>query len=60
MKTVVRAALAAAIVVSFTGAAVAQQKAPAGAQKAPANAKQAPAPAPAQEAAPPQIALTEQ
>ena len=58
MKTVVRAALAAAIVVSFAGAAVAQQKAPAGAQKAPANAKQAPAPA--QEAAPPQIALTEQ
>jgi lipopolysaccharide export LptBFGC system permease protein LptF len=60
MKTVVRAALAAAIVVSFAGAAVAQQKAPSGAQKAPANAKQAPAPAPAQEAAPPQIALTEQ
>lgn len=61
MKTVVRAALAAAIVVSFAGAAGAQQKAPAGAQKAPpANAKQAPAPAPAQDAAPPQIALTEQ
>ena len=60
MKSVVRAALAAAIVVSFAGLAVAQQKAPGGAQKAPANAKQAPAPAPAQEAAPPQIALTEQ
>jgi lipopolysaccharide export LptBFGC system permease protein LptF len=60
MKTVVRAALAAAIVVSFAGVAAAQQKAPAAAQKAPANAKQAPAAAPAQEAAPPQIALTEQ
>jgi lipopolysaccharide export LptBFGC system permease protein LptF len=60
MKTIVRAALAAVLVVSFAGAAVAQQKAPAAAQKAPANAKQAPAPAPAQDAAPPQIALTEQ
>lgn len=54
MKTIVRAALAAAVVVSFAGAALAQQKAPAKA------AAPAPAAAPAQEAAAPQIALTEQ
>src|SRR3569832_951821 len=60
MKTIIRAALAAALLASFAGAAGAQQRAPAGAQKAPANAKQAPAPAPAQDTAPPQIALTEQ
>jgi hypothetical protein len=57
MKTIVRAALAAAVFVSFGAPVIAQQKAPS-AQKAPANAKQAPAPA--QDAGPPQIALTEQ
>jgi hypothetical protein len=57
MKSIVRGALAAALVVSFAGTAVAQ-KPPAGAQKAPANAQKAPAPA--QDPGPPQVALTEQ
>jgi hypothetical protein len=54
MKMIVRAAVAAALCVSFAGVAAAQQK------MAPGPAAAPPAAAPAQEAAAPQIALTEQ